>query len=282
VVTRSNSSNGEIFVHVQNGFEIDELHDVNITTPLAGQTLGYNGTNWGNFYGGVPTGAMMMWYTSSAPAGWQICDGSAAATSALAAVVGANVPNLTGRIPVGQKTATSVGTSTITIASPAVVTRSAHGLASGQLVYFTTSGALPTGLTANTRYYVRNATLNTFNLSTTPTGSIINTSGSQSGTHTLFSSDFADLGFGSGSVSHQLTISEMAAHAHGPQGTTRFNAGNTSVTRTRFAAGTSGGFAFQSGTQSDLLQISSTTTVGSDLPHNNLQPYLVINYIIKT
>ena len=86
---------------------------------------------------------------------------------------------------------TSLGTATITIASPAVVTENAHGLTTGTPVYFTTTGALPTGLTESTIYYVTNPLTNTFNLSTTyanaVAGTKINTSGSQSGTHTLFS-----------------------------------------------------------------------------------------------
>jgi hypothetical protein len=86
---------------------------------------------------------------------------------------------------------TSLSTATITIASPAVVTRNAHGLLTGAPVYFTTTGALPTGLTANTVYYVTNPATDTFNLSTTlanaTAGTKINTSGTQSGTHTLFS-----------------------------------------------------------------------------------------------
>jgi len=48
VVTRVQSNNGEIFVKVQNGYELEELHDVQITSPIAGQTLTYNGTVWVN------------------------------------------------------------------------------------------------------------------------------------------------------------------------------------------------------------------------------------------
>ena len=50
IVTRVNANNGEIFVHVQNGFELDELHDVDLksTLPLNGHLLGYNGTLWVN------------------------------------------------------------------------------------------------------------------------------------------------------------------------------------------------------------------------------------------
>lgn len=77
------------------------------------------------------------------------------------------------------------GPATITIASPAVVTQLSHGLANGNPVVFTTSGALPTGITSGTTYYVINRTADTFQVSATVGGTAINTSGSQSGTHIL-------------------------------------------------------------------------------------------------
>lgn len=50
IVTRVNASNGEIFVKVQNGFELNEIHDVDLktTTPVNGDILGFNGTLWVN------------------------------------------------------------------------------------------------------------------------------------------------------------------------------------------------------------------------------------------
>ncbi len=78
-------------------------------------------------------------------------------------------------------------TATITIASPGVVTWSGHGMTWGNAVRFSTSGALPTGITAGTTYYVVNPTSTTFQLSATQNGTAINTSGSQSGTHTATS-----------------------------------------------------------------------------------------------
>jgi hypothetical protein len=50
VVTRVNANNGEIFVKVQNGFELNETHDVDLKTvvPVNGDVLGYNGTLWVN------------------------------------------------------------------------------------------------------------------------------------------------------------------------------------------------------------------------------------------
>ena len=50
IVTRKNANNGEIFVKVQNGFELKEIHDVDLitTTPVNGHLLGFDGTLWVN------------------------------------------------------------------------------------------------------------------------------------------------------------------------------------------------------------------------------------------
>ena len=76
---------------------------------------------------------------------------------------------------------------TLTIASPCVVTLTSHRLVAGNIIRFSTTGALPTGITAGLDYYVISAGLatNTFRFSATLGGSAVNTSGSQSGTHTL-------------------------------------------------------------------------------------------------
>lgn len=77
-------------------------------------------------------------------------------------------------------------TATMTIASPAVVTLTAHGLSAGDKFFFTTTGALPTGVSASTVYYViaTGLTADAFQFSATSGGSAINSSGSQSGVHT--------------------------------------------------------------------------------------------------
>lgn len=82
----------------------------------------------------------------------------------------------------------TLGTVTITIASPAVLTLNSHGLTLNDTVRFTTSGTLPTGIVAGTTYYVISAglTVNTFQISLTAGGSAVNTSVGQSGTHTLY------------------------------------------------------------------------------------------------
>ena len=80
---------------------------------------------------------------------------------------------------------------TLTIATPCVITFTAHGLVANDTIQLTTTGALPTGLTINTLYYVITAglTANTFQISATLGGSAINTSGTQSGVHSLFRSN---------------------------------------------------------------------------------------------
>lgn len=81
---------------------------------------------------------------------------------------------------------------TVTIASPGVFTVTSHGFVAKQQVYFRTSGALPTGLSVDTLYYVLSTSLtsDTFKVSTTEEGTALNTSGSQSGTHRVVTGGF--------------------------------------------------------------------------------------------
>lgn len=86
---------------------------------------------------------------------------------------------------------------TISIASPAVITWANHNLLVGDPVVFQNSGgALPTGITAGTVYYVSSAgyTTGAFQIADTAAHAIagtnsINTSGSQSGTQTAYNEE---------------------------------------------------------------------------------------------
>ena len=73
---------------------------------------------------------------------------------------------------------------TMTIAAPGVVSWVAHGFAQDTPVVLTTTGGLPTGLTAGTTYYVKLVDANSFQLATAAGGAAITTTGTQSGTHT--------------------------------------------------------------------------------------------------
>ena len=82
----------------------------------------------------------------------------------------------------------TTSTVTITIATPGVVTWTAHGLKTGNRLQLTTTGALPTGLTASVTYWVVVIDANSFSLATSLVNAAaatrITTSGTQSGTHT--------------------------------------------------------------------------------------------------
>lgn len=261
----------------------------------------------------IPTGILEPYTGRVAPTGWLLADGSAVSRTTYANLFAAIVPSL--------------GTTTMTIASPAVVTFTSHGFQTGDTLYFTTTGALPTGVSANTLYYAIRIDANTFNLATTLANAIagtkINTSGTQSGTHTLRACPFglgdgsttfnipdargriiagADamggtaasrltlaqsqgvygrLGQNGGEQGHVLTVAELASHNHDHY-EWLMNGGA--------ASGAHYGFGYQSNTGA-LISTSSYSTsgevqmgnapTGGNASHNNIQPTLITNYIIK-
>lgn len=99
-------------------------------------------------------------------------------------------------------TVIAVAPVTISHATPAVVTMTAHGLAATCPIYFTTNGVLPAPLVAGTEYFVR-ATIaaNTFEIAATSGGAAINTTTDGSGIHTATAYPF---GIGDGSTTFGL------------------------------------------------------------------------------
>jgi len=76
---------------------------------------------------------------------------------------------------------------TVTIAAPAVFTLINHGYFANQPVRLITTGALPTGLSTGSVYYISatGLTSSTFQLSATAGGASIGTSGTQNGVHSV-------------------------------------------------------------------------------------------------
>ncbi len=93
-------------------------------------------------------------------------------------------PNTQGDVPLTANLPITINP-TISIASPGVVTAAGHNRSDNDWINFTTTGALPTGLVVGTKYFIINATANTFELSLTEAGASINTSGGQSGVHSI-------------------------------------------------------------------------------------------------
>lgn len=195
---------------------------------------------------GFATGMVAPFANLTVPAGWLKADGSAKSRTTYAALFAALVRSSTatitiatpavftwanhglednaavkfsstGSLPTGLTAGTNyfvypgsqttntfqvyaVSTVTISIASPGVVTWNNHRLNANDPVIFTTTGNLTSGLTAGTTYYVVGAsiTTNTFQVSATSGGSAINTTGNQSGTHTIIGPALSTSGTQSG------------------------------------------------------------------------------------
>ncbi len=64
VINASNGSNGSAFIKIQNGYELDELHDVTIASPVNGQSLRYDSSTqiWKN----DPSIDLKAWAASAA------------------------------------------------------------------------------------------------------------------------------------------------------------------------------------------------------------------------
>jgi hypothetical protein len=122
---------------------------------------------------------------------------------------------------------------TITIASPGVLTLT-RALSNGTVVRLITTGALPTGLSTGTDYFVVNSSGSTCQLSTSSGGSAITTSGSQSGTHTITQYFSGGGGGGAGISSTQ----GFGQHGGGNGGTNAPTAGSPGAA---FTGGGGGG-----------------------------------------
>jgi len=96
----------------------------------------------------------------------------------------------TGAVVVGDRRQVVSPTAavTFTVAVPCVMTWTQSQLPDNTAVRFTTTGALPTGLSAGTIYYIKRTagSDSSYQLRRKPDGAAINTSGSQSGTHTAY------------------------------------------------------------------------------------------------
>lgn len=195
---------------------------------------------------------------------------------------------------------TEQGTATLTIATPCVVTKTNHGLTTGQKVYFTTTGALPTGLAANTTYWINVTGINTFNLSSTYAnlinGIYIATSGTQSGVHTAFltiasvssattfntpdyqnkvlanASALNGVGKFTGTETQTLSIANLPSHNHNIIGDSGSGIGS-GTTADRVLLNTDG----------DVRNVFVKTTelTGSGTAHNNMQPTEFVYFHIK-
>lgn len=258
---------------------------------------------------GPPTGSLFPWAGAglAAPTGYLLADGSAVSRSTYNALFATIVPSL--------------GTVTITIASPSVFT--GPSLLNGDPVYLTTTGALPTGFSPNTIYYAT-AVAATFSLSATQGGAAINGTGSQSGVHSIRRCPFglgdgsttfnvpdtrgrtiagcdinnatsrltkaqtggvsaANFGNVGGEQGHVLLTTELASHNHGYT-----DPGHSHVTNAFTQVDPNANWTAAGGNGLGAATVNAGTigitilAAGANGPHNTAMPTLVSGYIIKT
>lgn len=128
----------------------------------------------------TPPGALLPYAGTSAPSGWLLANAAAIVCSTYPNLAAVLIPSASiyGR-------GTAVGDFTVNVGTD-VITLSAHGLLDGTIVHVASTSTLPTGLSANTLYYVRDVTTSTFRLAITSGGVAIDLTGAGSGTHSLY------------------------------------------------------------------------------------------------
>ncbi len=83
-----------------------------------------------------------------------------------------------------------------------------------------------------------------------------------------------------GEVNHTLVQSEMPAHTHAAKGNSAAATATTPVSNVWGAIPATTTIDAYSTTQNGTMAASAVSSVGGSLPHNNLQPYLVVTIVI--
>lgn len=135
--------------------------------------------NAGNLRGAIF--AVGGYQTAASPVGRYLVSGIQKGSTATLPVASPGIVTQTSHGFTGSRSGV-----TISNGDPALITYAGHGLKEGDRVGFTTSGGLPTGVTAGTIYYCRYIDVDTFNISATQKGALIATSSAGSGTHSMW------------------------------------------------------------------------------------------------
>jgi len=233
--------------------------DMIMVTPAA--TISYDAT---------PTGMIAPFAGAAVPNGWLLCDGAAVSRTSYAALFAVisttygagdgtttfNLPDLRGRVAIGRDNmggaaanrAQLTTTLSTTNGSSAATVASASNLSIGMAII---SANVPAG----TVITAISGTTITMSSGATATAT---------GTTARFSllTDAQSLGGSGGAQTHALVTAQMPAHTH------TYNDIQSTGANTLAAGGNVG--------------LSNTGTTGGNQPHPNIQPSIVLNYLIRT
>ena len=141
---------------------------------------------------GVPSGTIIQAAFATPPTGYLKCNGPAISRTTYA--------NLFNELV--TKAGYTPQAFTVSIGSPGLFTKASHGFVGGERLRLSTTGALPTGLNTTIDYFVIYVDANTYRLSASQTAPVaVNTSGTQSGTHSYLRSNW---GLGDGSTTFNI------------------------------------------------------------------------------
>jgi microcystin-dependent protein len=246
-ITVRHASSGQLAIRIIPGNNhLEWMHDVSLTTPATGDALTYNGSVWVNTPG-MPSGSITQFAGSTAPSGWLSCDGTTASRTTYAALFAV----------IGTTYGAGDGSTTFTLPNM--------------------KGRVPVGYDST-------------------------------------QAEFDGLGETGGEKTHLLIVSEMPSHTHLQNAHNHtqnahghsisdpghnhsvpanwggaYNAVGVQLDPTTYASpyyyntttnnGT--GISVNSNTATNIATTATNQNTGGDQAHNNLQPYIVLNYIIK-
>lgn len=173
-----------------------------------------------------------------------------------------------------------VALTSISNANPAVVTKTAHSLANGDAVTFTTTGTLPAPLTTADVYFVVGAAANTFNLSRTFGGPALATTSAGSGTHTVWGYDTqAQCTAGGGTwtqksptVQNSAQYSKLISLINDVGGSTRKGSGTKTVGEMSILSGLINDLGYVNGNPAPIANQARIITVLNDVVYCGINP----------